>query len=232
MRRIDKGWVDHLKNDEWFKSISPTLCEVLTRDGVVRKFNAGAVVYNAGDEPSGLFAVLTGEVRLLCQSASGKYVFYFIQQPTSWFGALSELDRQIRFSSAIAWSDSSLFHVRHGALQRLFADEPTVYRDFMTLMCRSLRTTLDLIANAKAVPPRAHAAQLLVMLSTPRDAESDRAMLLTQEQLAAMVGVSRQLMNKILQEFEASRLIRRQYGKIVALDRAALARAARNRAVS
>jgi CRP/FNR family cyclic AMP-dependent transcriptional regulator len=102
----------------------------------------------------------------------------------------------------------------------------------MTLMCRSLRTTLDLIANAKAVPPRAHAAQLLIMQSTRQDAGCDQAMLLTQEQLAAMVGVSRQLMNKILQEFEGSGLIRRQYGKIIALDRAALARAARTRALS
>jgi CRP/FNR family cyclic AMP-dependent transcriptional regulator len=230
MKRIGKGSLDLLQNDEWFKSISPALREVLMRDGAIRKFDAGAVVYDGGDEPSGLFAVLTGEVRLLCQSDSGKYAFYFIHRPISWFGALSELDGLTRFSSAIAWSETSLLHVRHSALQRLLADEPSVYRDFTMMMCSALRTTLDLIANAKAVAPRAHTAQLLVMMSTTQGAGTDGAMLLTQEQLAAMVGVSRQLMNKILQEFERSRLIRRQYGKIVAVDRAALAGVARHKA--
>jgi len=48
--------------------------------------------------------------------------------------------------------------------------------------------------------------------------ETDGVLDLTQEQLAAMVGVSRQTMNKILQQLERQKLIRRQYGKIIAVN--------------
>jgi CRP-like cAMP-binding protein len=217
-----------LQRDPWFSASAPSLRQALVRDGVVRSVRPGSMVYCAGSEPSGLFAVLAGEVRLLHYSSTGKYAFYHILQPLHWFGGLSEFDGLDRFSDAVAWSATRLLHLGHAALQRLLADDPRLYRDLGMMICRDLRTTLDMVADAKATPPRAQTAQLLAMMSMARQGEPDCGLDLTQEQLAAMVGVSRQTMNKILQQFERRNLVRRRYGKVIALDPGMLAEAARD----
>jgi CRP/FNR family cyclic AMP-dependent transcriptional regulator len=224
--RLSKSWLDLLKRDSWFRAISATLRGVLEQESVVRGFAPGTMVYAAGDEPAGFFAVLSGEVRLLYYSSQGKYAFYHILRPFAWFGALSEVDGQHRFSDAIAWTDTRLLHVSHSTLRRTLDEHPEVYRDFALLMSEGLRTVLNLMVEAKAMPPRAHAAQILVGLAV--QPQSGGAVPLTQEQLAAMVGVSRQTMNKILQEFERCKLVKLQYGKVIALDSTALAEAARD----
>ena len=188
-------------------------------DGTVRQLNPGERIYAAGDGPSGFYGVLEGEVRLFHYASSGTYAFYYIHRPPSWFGILSELDAQQRFSDAVAWKPTRLLHVRHGVVQRLLAEDPGAYRDFTQMVCRDLRTTLKLVSDSRVVEPLSQTAQLLAHMAASIPGRRNAVLDATQEQLAAMVGVSRQTMNKILARMESGAVIRRAYGRIEVIDR-------------
>ena len=176
---------DTLERDAWFRGISKELQTALVSAGRIQKFNAGELIYAAGDQPDGLYAILSGEVRLLYYSIEGKYAFYYVGQPSFWFGALSELDGQERFTDAVAHTDATLLQVNHATIKRWLTSEPRFWWDFTKKVCSDLRNTLWLLAESNAMSPRVKAAQLLASLASRRAADEGRQLNFTQEQLAA-----------------------------------------------
>lgn len=219
-----KPRLDVLRTDEWFRELPARLQDDIVERCVVRKVPAWARVYSAGDGPAGMFAVLSGEIRLVHHSHSGKYAFYALMRPGAWFGALSELDGRARFTDAIASTETTVLQLGHAAFQSLYADNPAARDAFVGLLCRNLRTTLSMLVEHHSLPPRQQVAQILLSVFTRPDGAqaSDAGLDLTQEALAAMAGVSRQTVNKVLHQFSDEGLIRVQYGRIVPLDLHAL----------
>lgn len=213
-----------LQSDEWFRELPPALQSDLVERSTARKVPAWARVYSAGDGPAGMFAVLSGEIRLVQHSHSGKYAFYALMRPGAWFGALSELDGRSRFTDAIASTDTTVLQLGHAAFQSLYRDSPVARDAFVALLCRNLRTTLSMLVEHHSLPPRQQVAQILISALTKPDASQAPGvgLDLTQEALAAMAGVSRQTVNKVLHQFRDEGLIRLEYGRILALDLAAL----------
>ena len=219
-----KSRLDVLQSDEWFRELPSRLQDDLVGRCAVRKVPAWARVYSAGDGPAGMFAVLSGEIRLVQHSQSGKYAFYSLMRPGAWFGALSELDGRARFTDAIASTDTTLLQLGHAAFQSMYREDATARDAFVGLLCRNLRTTLSMLVEHHSLPPRQQVAQILISAFTrPGAAQApDTGLDLTQEALAAMAGVSRQTVNKVLHEFCEEGLVRLEYGRILPVDLAAL----------
>ncbi len=217
-----------LQTDRWFRDLAPALQRQILQACVTRRYAAGRLVYAAGDPPTGMFAVLSGQVRLLHHAQSGKYAFYGLVAPGAWFGGLSELDDGPRFSDAVAARDSVLLQLSHAAFQQLYRDNETAQQAFIRFICQNLRTTLAMLVEDHASTPRQHVAQILLSIFTrpaaPGDENRPR---LTQEALAAMAGLSRQTVSKVLRQFSDQQMVARSYGSIEVLDLAALGEVAR-----
>lgn len=219
-----KPRMDVLRTDEWFRGLPSRLQDDLVGRSTVRRVPAWARVYSAGDAPAGMFAVLAGEIRLVHHSHTGKYAFYALMRPGAWFGALSELDGRARFTDAIASTETTVLQLGHAAFQEMYANDVQARDAFVALLCRNLRTTLSMLVEHHALPPRQQVAQILISVFTGPDAAqaAETGLDLTQEALAAMAGVSRQTVNKVLHQFLDEGLVRLHYGRIVPLDLAAL----------
>ncbi|WP_188609485.1 Crp/Fnr family transcriptional regulator [Chelatococcus reniformis] len=225
-RHYDLGVLD---TDGWFRRLGAGLRARILSDGVVRSYPTGALVYAAGDPPEGFFCVISGEVRLVHYASSGKHAFYAIFGPGGWFGALSEIDGLPRFSDAVASADSVVFMLGHGAFQRILREHEDSPAAFLALQCRNLRTTLDMVAEAHALPPRQQVVQILLSLYEREfaGAPKERPARLTQEALAAMAGLSRQTVAKVLHRLRAEGLVDLGYGSVRPTSIAALRAAAR-----
>ncbi len=210
-----------LEDDDWFHNIPPHLHDRILRDGVVRKYPAGSLIYSAGDPPGGIFGVLSGEVRLVNYSSQGKFVYYTIVGPGHWFGILSDLDGMPRFSDARVGPDSMIFSLSHFAVKRLLSEEREAPSAFLLLVChatsdgaqRGRRQARGLAASSD------HPEALAVCMSNPRMAGSPAgATYVTQEALAAMVDLSRQTVSKVLRGLQAEGLIDLRYGQVRPTD--------------
>jgi CRP/FNR family cyclic AMP-dependent transcriptional regulator len=214
-----------LARNAWFEALDSAARQEILRHSAVRHYPARSVVYAAGSPPNGLFMVLRGEVRLEHLTRSGRFAFYQSTRPSEFFGLLSEIDGSPRFSDARVRDDATLLHVPHARCQELYRHHPAVREAFVALVCQQMHVTLNMLVEAHSIPPRRQVANILVTLlargrSGDETAEHPR---LTHEAIAAMAGVSRPTVAKILHDYRAQGLIDMQYGRIRLLDDAALA---------
>ena len=208
-----------LDADRWFGSVPVNRRRMLLERARETTAQSGARFYAAGDPPDGLWAVLQGEVRLISHPAVGVESVALILRRGTWFGELSTLDRGPRPHDAIAYGSARVLHVPLAAFDQLASEEPQFHRDIGLLVCAHQRSSLAYMAQSIASPVGVRLARTLT--STAR-ASGDSTVRLRQEDIAGMLGVSRQTINKELRRLERSGLVALGYGRILVMDVAGL----------
>jgi CRP-like cAMP-binding protein len=214
-----------LARDAWFASLPQDMREDIVKLGKIRRA-CNSVIFAAGDRCNGLFAVLAGEVRGTHCGVDGRTALLISASVGSWFGETSLLDGGRRYSSAIASGSVELLHLTMPAFRSLTEDRHERYACFVRLLCQRHRLAIDHIASLRTLPTHARIAQMLIFLSRRSGAEgaADESVCLSQEDLAAMIGTSRQTINSELKLLQRRGLIECRYAKILLRDRPALER--------
>ena len=186
---------------------------------------AGACLFQRGDPPCGLYAVLDGAIRIGAVSAQGKEAVLTLIEAPHWFGEICLFDDQPRTHDAYAEGATHLLRVPQGALVKLLDAQPHYWREFALLMSHKLRlafVALEQQSLMSAAPRVAY--RLLQIAAGYGEVEGARRVLqLSQEQLALMLALSRQTTNQILKALEQDGVLRLSYGEIEILDPARLA---------
>ncbi|HEX5262543.1 MAG TPA: cyclic nucleotide-binding domain-containing protein, partial [Phenylobacterium sp.] len=107
-----------LETDSWFGQIPPERRALLLEEANLRTLAGGAHVYNAGDPPAGLWAVLDGGVQLKGYPALGVELALPIFGPGTWFGEISTLDGLPRQTDAAAVGRTRVLHISDEAIAR------------------------------------------------------------------------------------------------------------------
>jgi CRP-like cAMP-binding protein len=212
---IDRALLD---TDRWFGSLTPERRDALIAEARVRTVPAGGLIYGIGDAPNGLWAVIEGQVRLKGYPAAGAEFLALILRPGTWFGEVSTLDGGPRPHDAAAFGAARVLHVPMAAFQRAAARLPVLYHDVGRLVCQHQRIALDFIAEALSLPVPARLAKLLL----GRLDDADGTFHVRQEEVAVMLGVSRQTANRHLRSLAQQGAIRLAYARIAVVDRAVL----------
>jgi CRP/FNR family cyclic AMP-dependent transcriptional regulator len=207
-----------LETDRWFASLAPARQDALLAEARVRAVPAGGLIYGIGDAPNGLWAVIEGQVRLKGYPAAGAEFLALILRPGTWFGEVSTLDGGPRPHDAEAFGAARVLHVSTAAFHRAAERLPALYHDLGRLVCQHQRIALDFIAEALSLPVPARLAKLLL----GRLDEADGTFHVRQEEVAVMLGVSRQTANRHLRALAEQGAIRLAYARIAIVDRAVL----------
>ncbi|GAA0676756.1 Crp/Fnr family transcriptional regulator [Sphingomonas insulae] len=217
---IDRALLD---TDRWFGTLTPERGDALIAEARVRAIPAGGLIYATGDAPNGLWAVIEGQVRLKGYPAAGAEFLALILRPGTWFGEVSTLDGGPRPHDAAAFGAVRVLHVPMAAFQRAAERMPALYHDVGRLVCQHQRIALDFIAETLSLPVGARLAKLLL----GRLDDEDGVLHVRQEEVAVMLGVSRQTLNRHLRSLADQGAIRLAYARIAIVDRAILQRLAR-----
>lgn len=211
-----------LSRDRWFGALPPERQALLLDIGHVRAVRDRALLYGVGDEPDGLWAVLEGEVRLVSYPAVGMELVGLIVGTGGWFGELSVLDGGPRPHDAICFGPARVVNLPMDEVSRLAAARPEIYRDIALLGCAHQRGALAVVGQSLAQPVRVRLARTLAASVRAAADASPGVLRIRQEDLAAMVGVSRQTLNKLLKSLERAGIVELSYAQITIRDPAAL----------
>ncbi len=214
-----------LQADRWFATCQPDLQDLLLEAGRLRALGANAPLFERGARADGLACVLAGALRVGSVDATGTPTLLARLEPGQWFGEISLIDGLPRTHDAVADGAASVLVVPEAALRAFLDAHPAAWRDIGRLACAKLRLAFDVLEDIARLPLEARLARRLVLLSRAmgtHDAPPARELRLAQDQLALMMGVSRQTTNKALQALQARGWIARRYGVIELLDPAAL----------
>jgi CRP-like cAMP-binding protein len=201
------------------------LGELFANAAVVR-VKAGKILFNGGDPASGCYLVEEGCLKVAVGLLPRGERIVSVLAPGSIIGELSMIDGSPRSATVTAVKDSRLRFVSQMVFQSFAESHPEIFRHLTTFLARRLRATNTVVA-AGALPLKGRVARALLDLADAfgRDVGSGRILIhqkITQGDLAAMAGIARESVSRILNDWKKSSLVSRVSGYYCLESRAAI----------
>lgn len=213
-------WQARLATGHWFSHLPVPFQHSVLAQARQRQLTAGQYLFKRGDPPCGLYAVLDGSLRISAVNEHGKEAVLSLVQPPFWFGEICLFDGLPRTHDACAVGPCTLLQVPQQALLNILDEHPRYWRDLALLMSQKLRLSFIGLEQLSLMPGAARLAnRLLMIVEGYGDIEpSRRTVQLPQEDLAALLSLSRQTTNALLKDLQAQGIVRLGYGAIEVLD--------------
>jgi CRP-like cAMP-binding protein len=222
---------DILRRAGIFQGVDPDAIEALAKEFNTIEAPRGTTLFNEGDPGESLFIVIAGKVKLGRRSPDGRENLVAVMGPSDQFGELSLFDPGPRTATATVVTDARLAVLPKEALVAWVRDRPEIAMQLLRVLGRRLRRTNTMLADLIFVDvPGRVAKQLLQLAQRFGSLEGGQLRVthdLTQEELAQLVGASRETVNKALADFASRGWLRLEGKSVVILDRERLAKRAR-----
>lgn len=222
---------DILRRAGLFQGVDPEAVEALAKEFETFEAPRGTTLFSEGEPGESLYIVLAGKVKLGRRSPDGRENLVAVMGPSDQFGELSLFDPGPRTATATVVTDARLARLPKDSLQAWVRDRPEIAMQLLRVLGRRLRRTNTMLADLIFVDvPGRVAKQLLQLAQRFGSLEGGSLRVthdLTQEELAQLVGASRETVNKALADFASRGWLRLEGKSVVILDRERLARRAR-----
>jgi CRP-like cAMP-binding protein len=213
----------NIESGSWFSKLSPALRQAILARATVRRLADGATLSARGTPAQEWVGVAKGAVRVSSVSLSGKQVTLTYVEPGTWFGDIALFDGLPRTHDASAHGETTLLIVRKTDFKELLAQHVELYDALLRLNCRRLRLMFDQIEDLNTRPLAARLAKQVMLLARSygvQEGEEIRiGLALAQEDLAQLLGASRQRVNQELKGFEREGAVRIEPTRLVVLSR-------------
>src|SRR5215212_5084755 len=198
----------------------------------IRRFRRGETVFHVGDPGDALFIVMAGSIKITLPAETGDEAILATLRPGDFFGELALLDGAPRSATAVAIEPTETYVLARDRFSELIATEPVMRDALLATLAAEVRRLTHHVEELHFLDITGRLASRLVRLAHEpgatalADGSIRLAGPLTQGDLAAMIGCTRQSVNKLPGMFSDDGLIRLDRDRIVVLDLDRLLRAA------
>jgi CRP/FNR family transcriptional regulator, cyclic AMP receptor protein len=222
---------DALKRAPLFTALDEEAAGALRRSMTEIQLTRGQVLFREGDPGDRLYVVSEGKIKLGRSSADGRENLLAIVGPGEMFGELSLFDPGPRTATATAVTDATVLALSNPDLRPWLTGRPEVALSLLRQVARRLRRTNEVLGDLVFSDVPGRVAKALLDLSKRFGIASEEGVHvshdLTQEELAQLVGASRETVNKALADFASRGWLRLEARAVVLLDTERLQRRAR-----
>ena len=222
---------DVLRQAPLFSALDDEAAAALRVSMADTRLRRGDVLFHEGDEGDKLYVVIEGKVKLGRTSSDGRENLLAILGPGQMFGELSLFDPGPRSATVTAVTDATFSSLSHEDLLRWLDGRPGVARGLLTQLAGRLRKANDVVADLVFSDVPGRVAKALLDLADRFGRSADDGIHvhhdLTQEELAQLVGASRETVNKALADFVSRGWMRLEPRSVVIMDIERLSRRAR-----
>jgi CRP/FNR family cyclic AMP-dependent transcriptional regulator len=181
------------------------------------RLTAGQMLFAAGDMGNGCYRIDVGLLKVSAMWRSAGERILAILGPGSIVGELSEIDEAPRSATVTAIRDSELSFVSRRDFYAFADEHPQLYKHLMVLLARRLRDADRLVAASSFLSPKGRVARAMMSLAEAfgHDVGDGRIMLrqkLSQSDLAAMSGIARESVSRVLSEWRREKVVSRIAG--------------------
>jgi CRP-like cAMP-binding protein len=206
-----------------FAGMGEPSLQVIARTLRARRFRRGEVLFHEGDPGDALFIVASGAVKVVVPSEDGEEAILATLRRGDFLGELALLDGAPRSASAVALESTEALALPRDQFRALVANEPAIRDALLASVAGELRRLTTHVAELHFLDLTGRLASRLARLADEHGERMPNGEIrldapLTQSDLAAMIGATRQSVNKLLGEFEADGLLRMERDSIVVPD--------------
>ena len=205
-----------------FAGLDPEEARPLLASMTTVRLTRGDVLFNEGERGDRLFIISEGKIKLGRRSSDGRENLMAILGPGEMFGELSLFDPGPRTATATVVADAHVYELGHDQIVAWLEQFPGAARHMLHALARRLRRTNEALGDLVFSDVPGRVAKALLDLSRRFGVEVAEGVRvhhdLTQEELAQLVGASRETVNKALADFVSRGWIRLEGRSVVLLD--------------
>lgn len=211
-----------LKRNRLFGILEPTELESVLTFARVRRFNVDQRIFSKGDPGDCLYAILRGKVAVQTESEDAKVMFLNILSAGDVFGEIAMLDGGERSATVSAQEPCELLRIDRRDFMPFLQTRPDLCIRLMSVLCERIRWTSSIIEDTVFLSLTRRLAKRILTLCQSygrKTADGTRiATYISQEDLANMLGVSREIVNKTLKSFQSSGALSYRNGYMIVKD--------------
>jgi CRP/FNR family cyclic AMP-dependent transcriptional regulator len=185
-----------------------------------RSYPRHTSLLRAGEKSDALYALVSGKVKIVIDDGEGREATLTTMGPGEFFGEMSCIDGKPRSASVVALDHCEVLYVPASALLDCLKHNFDAAMYLLTITVSRVRKANEKIASLALMDVRGRVAR--VFLDFAHDVDGQSIVDIGSEEIARMVGASREMVSRVIKGMIEARLVRRDKRKIIVLDRAAL----------
>ena len=189
-----------LGNSAFFAETPADVLALIAASGETKNLQRGDVLFSEGDTPESMYIVLSGRIAIAIgnQPIDGRESVLALMERGDLFGELALLDNGKRSAMARAIEPSSVSQIPYSVVRQQLQLNPTMLWGVTKLLAMRLRIMDEVLSDSVFLDVTGRTAKRLLELSSGKD---EFVLPITQEELAGMVGASRERVNKAIASF-------------------------------
>jgi len=189
-----------LKAVPFFTQLNDRELDVVRAVAAEKTYPKNAVVLTEGEMGDSLYMIQSGKVKVFIGDEDGREIILKILGPGDFFGEMAMIDKQPR-SASVNTSEASTFLVlTHAAFEKCVEQSPRIANMVMRILAQRVREADRKIGTLALMDVYGRVASTLLELSVYTNGKLMVAEKLSQQDLANMVGASREMVNRILKD--------------------------------
>jgi adenylate cyclase len=211
-----------VENSHLFQGLRPDLIKRIAGSATRRTLGPGEILFQKGDPADALWGVLSGRIVLGVATEDGKEMTLDVFGKGEVFGEVGVLDFGPRLEEARATEKTELFRLERKRFLRHLQRSPELCFRVFSLLCSHVRGATENLEDTALYELHNRLAKRLLLLGEDSDKDNGSTVRIAQSELASMLGVHRQAVNRHLRQFESDGLIALHRQRIEILDAQAL----------
>lgn len=190
-----------------FSELAPEDLSIIVGHGVRRNYAKGVTVIDEGADADTFYIIESGKIKHVVSDDEGKEYILSMQGEGEHFGELSLIDSQSRSASVVTIEKTSLTVVSKKNLERCLSEHPELWFKLSWSLAQRIRNLTKNVKKFAFLDEHGRVARTLLELATEKDGELVIESRLTHQELANMVGASREVVTRIMKDLEAGNYI-------------------------
>ncbi len=190
--------IEHLRDVVLFRDLDDGALDDLAGLSELRQLQRGDVLFTENDEPDELFVVVSGRLAMVNRSIDGRESVVALMEQGDLFGEMPLFDGEPRSTDGRALEISEVVAVPYEPVRSLYNARPALLWRAVELLATRLRVVDGVLADSVFLDVTGRTAKRLLEIAGEAD---EFSLPVTQEELAGMVGASRERVNKAIASF-------------------------------
>jgi len=183
-----------------FSELEPSDASLLTEHTHTRTYPANSILINEGDDTDSLYVILEGEVKAYASDENGKEVILNILGPGEYFGELSLVDDEPRSASVMTLKPTKAMIISKQNFKHCLSENSELAFNLIRNLTKQVRGLTDSVKNLALMDVYGRVARTLLDMAHDIDGKQVIEQKLTHQDIANMVGASREMVSRILKD--------------------------------
>ena len=208
--------VTFLSSMDLFSGVQQDLLEPIVEQSTVQSLQRGDMLFSEGDQANDLYIVLEGRVAIANRSFDGRESVVALMESGDLFGEMPLFRPDGRSADARVLENSSVVVIPYVPVKSLYQEHPEMLWKIVDMLAERLKVMDVALADSMFLDVTGRTAKRLLELA---GADEEFELPVTQEELAGMIGASRERVNKSIASFIKLGWLAQKGEKYVILDR-------------